>query len=994
VIDLVKPAPRHLAAFFLLIAALLMVVALKPVAADAAAEQHTFAPELSQLGAEACGVATDSEGDLYVSYAEEYAVRVFDPQGEFLAEFEAFAEIGGIETVEPCGLAVDGSGAIYVSDLEGSVVKYAPEAFPPEEGTEYLPDETAGDEGVIVPEGGLAVAVNPADDHLYVAEFFFDTLESHIGEYEPDGTVVSQAIGSNVPGARYEGVAVRSDGRVYAVDSKAEDVYIFNAAGTAVETTINGTANPNFPSGFGFLRGSSLAVDQATGNVFVANQKENSVVSEFTDSGAFVSQIGPWVGSGPAKLESSPNGATVAVDNSSSSPNQGTIYVPALHFVPQSFSVGVYAFDSALTPVSALPVPANVNPASVTNESATLKATIDNEGAQSGSSCKFQLALASSPGTPVAEPTCTEAVGGEAPEAVQANATGLDPNTAYVYRVLATNAAGGPVAAVPDKDFSTLPNAPVVATDAEGALGQTTAVLNGHVDNEGAAAGSACSFEVALATNPTYSGSIAVLPCIVTPVMGSAGEAVAATATGLSPNTSYVYRVIATSTGGSVNGVSEPFSTLPNAPVVANDDPGTIAQTSIVLNGHVDNEGAAAGSSCKFVVAAAATPGTAIVEPACTTTPVNGTADEAVTATATGLDPNTAYVYRVVATNAGGTSTGAPDKAASTLPNAPVVANDDPGTITQTSVVLNGHVDNEGAAAGSNCKFVVATAAVPGTPVTEPPCTTTPVSGTAGEAVTATATGLDPNTAYVYRVVATSAGGTSTGAPDKTASTLPNAPEALTDPVGAVDRTTAVLNGRLDNEGASAGSTCAFELTRASDPAYSAKVMVPCTATPIAGTGEVAVTATATGLTADTSYIYRLRASSAGGSTAGTDVPFKTLPEPVLATPGAGGGTTPPGTAKLAPAATVSKGKALLTVSCAGPGSCRGTLKLTAKVGQGKKRKAVVIGTASYEIPAGGSQAVEVKLSAVAKKRLKKGRLQVKVSSGDVQGTVTLRHGA
>jgi hypothetical protein len=259
--------------------------------------------------------------------------------------------------------------------------------------------------------------------------------------------------------------------------------------------------------------------------------------------------------------------------------------------------------------------------------------------------------------------------------------------------------------------------------------------------------------------------------------------------------------------------------------------------------------------------------------------------------------------------------------------------------------------------------------------------------------VTATATGLDPNTAYVYRVVATSTGGTSSGNPDKAASTLPNAPEALTDPVGTIDRTTAVLNGRLDNEGAATGSSCAFELTRSSDPAYSAKTTVPCTVTPIAGTDEVAVTATATGLTPNTSYIYRLRASSAGGSTAGTDEPFKTLPEPPPADLGTGGGTTPPGTAKLATAATVSKGKAQVKVSCAGPGSCRGTLKLTAKVGKGKKKKTVVIGTASYEILAGGSQTVEVKLSAAAKKRLKQGALKVKVSGGGAQGTVTLRQG-
>ncbi|HEU4905898.1 MAG TPA: hypothetical protein VFT19_07255, partial [Solirubrobacterales bacterium] len=101
-------------------------------------------------------------------------------------------------------------------------------------------------------------------------------------------------------------------------------------------------------------------------------------------------------------------------------------------------------------------------------------------------------------------------------------------------------------------------------------------------------------------------------------------------------------------------------------PTVENNAPGAITQSSIVMNGHVDNEGDAGGSSCKFVVALEATPGTPVAEPACDVDPVTGTANTAVEATATGLSPSTKYVYRVVATNTGGTTTGTPDQAAET----------------------------------------------------------------------------------------------------------------------------------------------------------------------------------------------------------------------------------------------------------------------------------------------------------------------------------------
>jgi hypothetical protein len=98
------------------------------------------------------------------------------------------------------------------------------------------------------------------------------------------------------------------------------------------------------------------------------------------------------------------------------------------------------------------------------------------------------------------------------------------------------------------------------------------------------------------------------------------------------------------------------------------------------------------------------------------------------------------------------------------------------------------------------------------------------------------------------------------------------------------------------------------------------------------------------------------------------------------------------GTAKAAATASVSGGKAALKLTCSG-GACKGTLKLTAKVKQGKKTKNVVIGKASFSLAAGASKTIKVKLSGPAKQELAKGKtLKAKLSgTGITSSTVKLK---
>ncbi len=552
------------------------------------------------------------------------------------------------------------------------------------------------------------------------------------------------------------------------------------------------------------------------------------------------------------------------------------------------------------TTVNSPPSVTNANPGTITQTSIVLKGTVNNNGIAGGSSCKFQIALESSPGTPLAEPACSpDPVTGSTGTPVEATASGLTANTTYVYRVVATN-SDGTSTGTPDKAAQTLPNVPTVTNDAPGTITQTSIVLKGSVDNNGAAAGSTCKFVIA--TEATPGTPLAEPACSTDPVPGSGDTAVEATASGLTANTKYVYRVVATNTGGSSTGTPDKAAqTLPNAPSVTNDAPGTITQTSIVLKGSVDNNGATAGSTCKFVIATEATPGTPLAEPACSTNPVTGSGSTAVEATASSLTANTKYVYRVVATNAGGTSTGTPDKAAQTLPNAPTVSTDPEGTVTQTTAVLNGHVNNEGSPTGSACSFQVALASDPTyAAASTVPCTTTPVTGTANTAVTATATGLSPNTAYIYRVRAAHSGGDPVNGSSEGFTTPVSPPTVTNANPGTITQTSIVLKGSVDNNGAAAGSTCKFVIATEATPG-TPLAEPACSTDPVPGSGATAVEATASGLTANTQYVYRVVATNTGGTSTGTpDKAAQTLPNSPMVTTTAGGTAIAQTSAKVA----------------------------------------------------------------------------------------------
>jgi hypothetical protein len=94
-----------------------------------------------------------------------------------------------------------------------------------------------------------------------------------------------------------------------------------------------------------------------------------------------------------------------------------------------------------------------------------------------------------------------------------------------------------------------------------------------------------------------------------------------------------------------------------------------------------------------------------------------------------------------------------------------------------------------------------------------------------------------------------------------------------------------------------------------------------------------------------------------------------------------------PGTVSTGPKAIVKKGKAKLDLLCTGSGPCVGSLQLTAKLSQGKKKDVkTVIGRASFSLAPGASASVTVKLTGAGRKALEsRSTLPVTVSGAGVQ---------
>ena len=227
---------------------------------------------------------------------------------------------------------------------------------------------------------------------------------------------------------------------------------------------------------------------------------------------------------------------------------------------------------------------------------------------------------------------------------VSVSVSGLAAGQNYYFALVATNSSGTTDGNL--QLFTTGQASATATTGQASAIGSSTATLTGSV-NPGA-----------LDTTDHFEyGTSAVALSSSTPTFndgsGSGSVSVSVTLHNLKPDTTYEFRLVATNSSGTSAGVEETFTTLAaNKPTVLTGSASGALTSSVTLSGSVNPSGS--DTKYRFEYGTTSTYGskTVVVDAG------SGTTASQVSATLTGLKPDTEYIFRLVARNEFGTSTG------------------------------------------------------------------------------------------------------------------------------------------------------------------------------------------------------------------------------------------------------------------------------------------------------------------------------------------------
>ncbi len=377
--------------------------------------------------------------------------------------------------------------------------------------------------------------------------------------------------------------------------------------------------------------------------------------------------------------------------------------------------------------------------------------------------------------------------------------------------------------------------------------------------------GSATTVEFEYGTRSDLSGSNTIVTA--TGASGSSPTSISKNLEGLTPGTTYYYRVIATNSVGSTTGSILSFTPIA-APVLTLIAASNIGDTTTTLSALVNPKGGNA-SSIIFTYSTSSTFASDTYTATATPSTASGTSDVSVSKAIDSLTAGGTYYYKVSATNEAGTSSSSVMNFTTTP--APAVTTSDATSLTATGATLNGTVNPFGVAT-SVLIFQYSTVSDLSSGVLNVNTTPGSANNSSVNNLTATLTGLTTGTTYYFRTKATTANGTNYGA---IKSFTPVAAPSVTTATPSVSGTTVTFNGVINPNGSSTTSIKAT-YSQLSSSLSSDTATVNISPAVLTGATNQNVSYVLRGLASATTYYVRFTATNAIGSTDGSIVSFTT----------------------------------------------------------------------------------------------------------------------
>lgn len=560
-----------------------------------------------------------ASGNVWVADATNKRAVEFSSSGEYLAQIEGMSE-------NAFGLTVDSSGDVYVVDGGFRVEEFGPgPSFTFIRSLDGV-GETHHPRAIVTNAANEVFVGNgepPEESNPRYQVLQFGSLGSEILPAQTFG--LGPIGGSN-------GIAMDStSGRIYVADGFDNDVDVFALVQLADVTT-----------------GESSNIKGTTASLAGAINPESVETHYFFE-------YGPTLSYGLTSSEEVTSGST-----SQSATANLTELVPktTYHYrlVATNANGTSRGQDEEFTTGTAT-AGVSTGPASnVGITTATLNGQLNPEGTETFYTFQYGT---STEYTAISE---FEVSSSNEPISAVAVLSELEPGTTYHYQIRTVSEHGETLGE--DRTFTTLPAVATVNDQSPFATGISLheATLHGTI-NPGRGV---TSYHFVYGPTAAY-GSSAPAPEAYTQ-LNYEDDTVEQFVTGLLPETTYHYALVATNASGTITGPDETFSTLPgHPPTVETGDATGVSPTAATVTGIIDPAGQIA--SYVFEVGTSTSYGTQLFGAIST--------GEEVTAGLSGLLPGTTYHYRLVASDAAGVAYGV-DRTFTTL--APSLVISQPGT--------------------------------------------------------------------------------------------------------------------------------------------------------------------------------------------------------------------------------------------------------------------------------------------------------------------------